>query len=395
VKIAICIFQSDIGGVGTSTYILAKGFRRAGHEADILITDTSSGNDFQRALDDGWPVEAICAGERSLIRRLEKTRIILSKYDVVINNHSMETRLVLPTLPQKIIRISVIRSTTQVNIDNARQNSKYLDALIGISPEVTNLLKEINASCDVYTIPNAVLAESQALPILANPIQIIYVGRLEDKAKNVLILPEVINELKVIGINCMLTIVGDGPHRDELQKKIDEMNLNGSILVIGKVSRSKTLEMYKKAHFSLVPSNYEGFGLVVAESMASGVIPIVSDIPVFKWLIGVEGRTLLSPLKESRGYAEIIARITNNPNLYKELQVDLRTRQRTYFSPTSTVNSYLRLIDNLLGKHDPTRFSPIPFAKLPVAHHYWLRRYRFWLPTRIFLTKVIRALRIH
>ena len=104
---------------------------------------------------------------------------------------------------------------------------------------------------------------------------------------------------------------------------------------------------------------------------------------------------LISQLNDPRSYAENIARITNSPKLFRELQVSLRNRQRNCFSPASTVNSYLSLIENLVKKHDVNRFYPISLAKLPIARHYWLRRYRFWLPTRIILIKLVKALRIH
>ena len=114
-KIAICINHFPIGGVGTSTFILANGMRKAGLKADIITTDGQIGTDYLRAYKNGWPIEAICLNELWLRKRLKITYERLKKYDVVINNNSIETQLLLPALPAHIIRLSVIRSTNEPN----------------------------------------------------------------------------------------------------------------------------------------------------------------------------------------------------------------------------------------------------------------------------------------
>jgi hypothetical protein len=74
--------------------------REAGHEADILATAPQAGDDWPRAIRDGWPVEAICDETFWLWRRLEITLERLSRYDVVINNHSVETQLCCVRCPR-------------------------------------------------------------------------------------------------------------------------------------------------------------------------------------------------------------------------------------------------------------------------------------------------------
>lgn len=377
-KIAITIGHSPIGGVGTSTYILARGMRAAGHQADILATDGTKGNDYDRARRDGWPVEAIGLGKRWLRRRLEITLERLSGYDVVINNHSIETQLILPALPSSIVRLSVIRSTDDQVIKDAQYNSQYLDTLVGISPQVTELLKHSKVPCKVHTIPNAVLVENDCLPFLSTPLRIVFVGRLEERQKNILILPEIAEGLRTKGLDFRLTVVGDGPHRRELEEKIALMNLGNVMNLPGAMNRDEAWDVYRNAHFSLIPSNFEGFGLVLAESMAAGAVPVVSDIPVFGWILGEDADTLLAPVKDAQAYADRLLALAADPERYRQIQQRLQGRQQENFSPVATVGGYLRLIDELRQGHDPARFPSVPLSKLTFPKHYRRRCSRLW-----------------
>ena len=83
-------------------------------------------------------------------------------------------------------------------------------------------------------------------------------------------------------INYQVIIVGD---KDELKNKdndviklIDEININFT----GKIDDSLLIKYIKYASFVIVPSIYEGFGLVPLESLYLNTKPIISDIEVFK-----------------------------------------------------------------------------------------------------------------
>lgn len=377
-KIAICINRSSDGGVGTSTYILASGMRKAGHQADILATDGQIGSDYERALRDGWPVEAIGVGERWLRRRLEITLERLSAYDVVINNHSIETRLLFPALPKHIVRLSVIRSTDAPVIEQGRLNSRFLDTLVGISPQVSGLLEKAEVECPVHTIGNAVILRNDVLPSFSLPLRILFVGRIEERQKNILILPEIACVLANRGLQFTLTIVGDGPHRRELEERIERLGVGQFMRLLGELPREKVWDMFRESHFTILPSNFEGFGLVVAEAMAAGSIPIVSDIPVFRWILGDDAETLQAPINDVQAYADRLCAIAEDPERYRLLQQRLHQRQRENFTPEVTVNGYLSLLTRLKAKHNEDNFTPIALTKLDLPSYYRRRCTRVW-----------------
>jgi len=233
-RVAICVNETALGGVGTSTYILANGLRDAGHQADILATGSEVGDDYERARRDGWPVEAICAGERWLRRQLELTLGRLSSYDAVIANHSMQTQLVLPSLPSEVIRISVVRGTDAALIEGMQLNSRFLDAVVGISPQVSELLRASDIESPVYTIANAVLVRDDVLPSLEQPLHIVFLGRLEERHKNVLILPEIAHALANNGVPFTMSVIGDGADGLEPREKAERMGSVGPWSSLGR-----------------------------------------------------------------------------------------------------------------------------------------------------------------
>jgi glycosyltransferase involved in cell wall biosynthesis len=70
--------------------------------------------------------------------------------------------------------------------------------------------------------------------------------------------------------------VGDGHQKEEFIKKAKKLSYN--FIFHGFLPKDKIQEIYKKAHFILLPSKSEGFPKVIGEGMNFGCIPIVSDI---------------------------------------------------------------------------------------------------------------------
>jgi glycosyltransferase involved in cell wall biosynthesis len=69
----------------------------------------------------------------------------------------------------------------------------------------------------------------------------------------------------------LLLIAGKGALRGELDEQIRTMNLGDHVRTLGAVTDQDLPLLYRAADFSIVPSSaYEGFGLIILESLASG-----------------------------------------------------------------------------------------------------------------------------
>jgi glycogen synthase len=73
-----------------------------------------------------------------------------------------------------------------------------------------------------------------------------------------------------------LAIAGKGPISADLARRIEEKGLTENVRLLGFVPDGHLPALYAAADFSVVPTvSLEGFGLIVAESLASGT-PVVA-----------------------------------------------------------------------------------------------------------------------
>lgn len=86
----------------------------------------------------------------------------------------------------------------------------------------------------------------------------------------------ILSELKKKGLNCKLILIGDGPRKSDLKKKVQEDSvLQKNVIFLN--SQKKIEEYYSAIDAYLFPSSAEAFGIAAVESQASGVSTFVSD----------------------------------------------------------------------------------------------------------------------
>ena len=103
--------------------------------------------------------------------------------------------------------------------------------------------------------------------------ELIYVGRLDPSSKRVSRLVEAWSILEPKFSDWKMTIVGDGPERDQLISIINQRNLKNVELVGLQNPRS----YYERASLLGLTSDFEGWPLVLGECMSFGVVPVVYD----------------------------------------------------------------------------------------------------------------------
>lgn len=72
-----------------------------------------------------------------------------------------------------------------------------------------------------------------------------------------------------------MIVAGDGELRIEIETKILELDLNNDVILLGR--RQDIPELMSAADLFVLPSMYEGFGLVVAEAMACETLVVATD----------------------------------------------------------------------------------------------------------------------
>ncbi|WP_138752518.1 glycosyltransferase family 1 protein [Paenibacillus sinopodophylli] len=75
--------------------------------------------------------------------------------------------------------------------------------------------------------------------------------------------------------NSLLVLVGDGPLRTEIERKVSELQLDHKVMFLG--VRSNINEMMQAFDAFVFPSHHEGLGIVVIEAQGAGLPCIISE----------------------------------------------------------------------------------------------------------------------
>ena len=160
---------------------------------------------------------------------------------------------------------------------------KNIDGYIALSEDVKRIysLAGYNSN-DIVVIPNFTEFDFNDTYIAKKPGQffnLIYVGRL-DKCKGVDTLIKAVNLMLISETRTLvkLTIIGDGPEKNPLQKLVKELGIEDHVNFEGYISHSNIMEFYKIADVFVHPCLFpEPFGRTIIEAMSFGLPCIVSD----------------------------------------------------------------------------------------------------------------------
>lgn len=138
---------------------------------------------------------------------------------------------------------------------------------------------------------------------------LLFVGRMDLRAKR---FDRLLDAYHKSGVTLPLLLVGGGSGAERVVEMIRERQLEAQVRLLG--PRDNPYPYMAKARALLLSSDYEGFSLVVGESLVCGT-PVVSvDCPTgpAEILVG-ELSSLLVPLNDIDAFAKAIARVVGNP----------------------------------------------------------------------------------
>ena len=141
---------------------------------------------------------------------------------------------------------------------------------------------------------------------------------------------------------CMLSIAGDGELRPQIEELIEHLGLKNKVTLLGR--RNDIPQLMQEADFFILPSAYEGFGLVVAEAMACGTFVIATNSGGVAEVMGDTG--LLVPPQDSEALAKAIEKaVSKTPLEIQENNLKARQRVEELFSLESSVKKWLALYE--------------------------------------------------
>jgi glycosyltransferase involved in cell wall biosynthesis len=110
---------------------------------------------------------------------------------------------------------------------------------------------------------------------------IICVGRLSPE-KGHFGLVTAFERLRARGVDAELMLIGDGPERAQIEKRVRGSSVAQGVTFLGRLSEATTLAKIAEADLLVLPSFMEGLPIVLMEAMALGipvVAPRVAGVP--------------------------------------------------------------------------------------------------------------------
>ena len=182
----------------------------------------------------------------------------------------------------KQIKTKLGLNTLQYNPDKTRKKYRDLynicNKTVVLSPAYIKTFKDIyklNESSKLISIPNPTKYTCHDNNILSKKKKIVlFVGRLELESKRVDRLLSIWKSIENKD-DWNLKIIGDGPHREELERMVRNDNIE-QVTFLGQ--QNDIQPFYEEASIIVLTSTYEGLSLCFIEGIQYGAVPISFDV---------------------------------------------------------------------------------------------------------------------
>ena len=155
-------------------------------------------------------------------------------------------------------------------------------------------------------------------PAHSGPVRLLCVGRLS-AAKCQVLLVQACAQLHREGLDFALTLVGDGPDRDRIERLIADRQLGGVIALTGALNQNAVRAELARADGFVLPSLAEGIPVVLMEAMSSGVPCLTTPVNGIPELIAHEQTGLLAAPGDLDSLTAQLRRLITAPDLRRRL----------------------------------------------------------------------------
>jgi len=156
-----------------------------------------------------------------------------------------------------------------------------------------------------------------------SPLQLLFAGRLDEKAKKVSRLPKICKELISLGVPFQLNIAGSGPETDSMIRSFKNLGefKEANVRFLGALSSDELSTVFSTNHIFVLTSKSEGLPMALLEAMSSGLCPIAMEIPSgVSEIISHNKNGLLVPQGDIKAFALEIKKVFLDEQLLKKLR---------------------------------------------------------------------------
>jgi glycosyltransferase involved in cell wall biosynthesis len=329
-KILYVITQFGVGGAEKVVQDLANSMNELGHDIKIVsLLDI-----IKLKVDKKVTIESLKINTRSpisIIRGLLSLKKSIDKFNPdIIHSHCFHANIF-----SRIANISstkVLINTAHSHIEASEQLMnlyKYTDFLCNLTTNVSDfstnyfISKGYTPVNKISTVYNGIDTEKFCLKSYTafnqflsdkRTFQLLAVGSFKS-AKDYPTLIQAMSILEKSFNKFELTILGDGDLRSQIEDLIKILDLKDKVKLLG--NRDDVADIMRKSDIFVLSSQYEGFGLVVAEAMSCGCRIVATDCGGVREIVNGFGK--LVPVKSPELLSNAIFSIINEREDYNFL----------------------------------------------------------------------------
>ena len=358
---------------GTSTFYLnwAPALRQRGWKVFSVAVGKRAAEESDPRFGDEYsvilaPEETALSAQVQAFRRWVEER----KVGIVIPTYENNIIAAIPHLPECIRYITICHNIIRSAYVVSTRHPERLNFAVAINKVQVEKLHHVwKISLEkIRLIPNAIdltKFNGNRQNITSNEaINLIYIGKINHDIKGVLWLPAILKELCRLQIPFLMHIAGAGPDIERLHQDIAKNGIADRVHFHGVQSQRAVMDLLSHGDILLMPSRFEGFGLVLAEAMAMGCVPIATYLEGITNMIVEEGVSgFLCPMGKTRVFAERIALLARDRKRLALMAEAARRKVVAEFGADRMADDYDALFTEALSQ-PPISFTPRELEQL-------------------------------
>jgi glycosyltransferase involved in cell wall biosynthesis len=146
-----------------------------------------------------------------------------------------------------------------------------------------------------------------------------------------------------------LALAGQGADEARLRQLADELRVSDRLHLLGEITPRQMAEFLAALDVFVFPTQAETFGLAAVEATNAGVPSVVTDLPVLREVLSVEGKptALFVDAADHTKLSAAVCRLLTDQKLSDELRQNAKGLKLRY-SVDAMVEEYVRILGQVI-----------------------------------------------
>lgn len=323
-----CLDGMALGGVQEWTKDICLKFLEEKNENTYILSTGNSGNIAAKLKSHVLDVDIDTRSINS-VDNIKKLIACLKKHlpCILVTSYPYEVfagKIVKEAYLDKVKIISGIRNAAENTYQEYLDFQECVDAYVCVSSDISREMIKRGIKKDrVYTMICPVNCSSKLIRSYTvertKPIRLGYAGRIVVSQKRMDLMEMLVETLEVRKVNYYFELAGEGSYLQRIQEFIRERHLQQKVKFVGVLSKQEIGSFWSNKDICINIADFEGRSRSVAEAMANGVVPIVTDTSGAKDDIRDGENGYIVAIGDYKAIADKVAKLEQNRDLLPDM----------------------------------------------------------------------------